>query len=299
MYLIVGATGPVGLGGEVCRLLRSEGRATRALVRRTSDTRTVERLRKIGVDLVEGDLKDPKSLKAACQGVRTVISTASMLVSRQPDDTVERVDGRGHQDLVDAAKASGVESFVYTSISGHIDREFPFRNAKRDVERYLQASGVSYTILRPTFYVEVWLSAIGGFDFANRRAAIYGEGMNKISWLSFYDVARFTLQCVDDPSARNTTFELGGPEALSPLEVVRIFEEVFRRAFEVEFVSEEALSEQMITGNDSWVRSLAGLRRCYADGDVIDMRGLAQRFLVPQTTVRHYAVRVLTSSHAA
>jgi hypothetical protein len=81
--------------------------------------------------------------------------------------------------------------------------------------------------------------------------------------------------------------------------VVRIFEEVFRRAFEVEFVSEEALSEQMITGNDSWVRSLAGLRRCYADGDVIDMRGLAQRFLVPQTTVRDYAVRVLTSSHAA
>jgi uncharacterized protein YbjT (DUF2867 family) len=136
-------------------------------------------------------------------------------------------------------------------------------------------------------------------NFANRRAAIYGEGMNKISWLSFYDVARFTLQCVDDPSARNTTFELGGPEALSPLEVVRIFEEVFRRAFEVEFVSEEALSEQMITGNDSWVRSLAGLRRCYADGDVIDMRGLAQRFLVPQTTVRDYAVRVLTSSHAA
>jgi uncharacterized protein YbjT (DUF2867 family) len=123
--------------------------------------------------------------------------------------------------------------------------------------------------------------------------------MNKISWLSFYDVARFTLQCVDDPSARNTTFELGGPEAVSPLDLVRIFEEVFRRAFEVEFVSEEALSEQMITGNDSWVRSLAGLRRCYADGDVIDMRGRAQRFLVPQTTVRDYAVRVLTSSHAA
>jgi uncharacterized protein YbjT (DUF2867 family) len=299
MYLIVGATGPVGLGGEVCRLLRSEGRATRALVRRTSDTRRVERLREIGVDLVEGDLKDPKSLKSACQGVRTVISTASMLVSQQPNDTVERVDGRGHQDLVDAAKASGVESFVYTSISGHIDREFPFRNAKRDVERYLQASGVSYTILRPTFYVEVWLSAIGGFDFANGRAAIYGEGMNEISWLSFYDVARLTLQCVDDPSARNTTFEVGGPEALSPLDVVRIFEEVFRRAFEVEFVSEEALSEQMISGSDSWVRSLAGLRRCYADGDVIDMRGLAPRFSVPQTTVRDYALRVLTSSHAA
>src|SRR5262249_820709 len=146
MDLVVGATGPVGLGGEVCRLLRAEGRPTRALVRRTSDARRVETLRTMGVELAEGDLKDPESLKRASQGVRTVTSTASIMVSRQADDTVERVDSRGHMDLVDVAKASGVESFVYTSFSGRIDREFPFRNAKRDVERHLKASGLPYTI---------------------------------------------------------------------------------------------------------------------------------------------------------
>jgi uncharacterized protein YbjT (DUF2867 family) len=50
-------------------------------------------------------------------------------------------------------KACGVESFVYTSFSGRIDRQFPFRNAKRDVEGHLKASGLTYTILRPTFYI--------------------------------------------------------------------------------------------------------------------------------------------------
>ena len=293
MDLVVGATGPVGLGSEVCRLLRAKGRPIRALVRRTSDASRVENLRKIGVELFEGDLKDPESLKRACEGVRGVISTASIMVSRQVDDTLERVDSRGQMDLIDVAKASGVESFVYTSFSGHIDREFPFRNAKRDVERHLTASGLAYTILRPTFYMEVWLSPIGGFDFARARASIYGDGKNKISWLSFYDVARFMMMCVDSPKARNATFELGGPEALSPLEVVRIFEDLSGRTFELTFISDQVLSEQQTTSNDSWVRSLAGLQRCYADGAVVDMRELTRQFPVTLTSVREYASRVL------
>jgi NADH dehydrogenase len=292
MYLIVGGTGPVGLGGEICRLLRSSGRPTRALVRPTSDARRTENLRKIGVELVQGDLKDRESLKLACQGVRCIISTASILVSRQPDDTVEAVDGHGQTDLIDIAKAGGVESFVYTSISGRIDRQFAFRDAKRGVERHLKGSGLSYTILRPTFYMEVWLSAIGGFDYAHRRATIYGEGRNRISWLSFYDVARFALMCLDSVGARNATFEIGGPEALSPLEVVNIFEDVWRHRFNVEFVSAQTLAEQESGGEDSWTRSIAGLRRCYADGDVIDMRALAERFPMTWTSVRDYAHRV-------
>ena len=293
MFLVVGATGPVGLGGEICRLLRSEGRPTRALVRRTSDARRTEILRNMGVELVEGDLKDPESLKAACRDVRGIISTASILVSRQPDDSVERVDGRGQRDLIDVAKASGVESFLYTSVSGGIWGAFPFRNAKREVEQHLRDSGLTYTILRPTFYMEVWLNPLGGFDFANARASIYGDGTNKISWLSFHDVARFALMCLDDQAAQNATFELGGPEALSPLEVVRIFEDVSGRAFELDFVSEQALAEQQAAGEDSWVRSVVGLRRVYAGGDVVDMRELSRRFPVTLTTVRDYAIRVL------
>jgi uncharacterized protein YbjT (DUF2867 family) len=296
MYLVVGATGPIGLGGEICRLLRAAGKPTRALVRPTADANRVANLRALGVDVVEGDLKNPHSLTAACQDVRAVISTASMLVSQQPDDTVERVDGRGQRDLIDVAKSCGVKSFVYTSFSGRIDREFPFRDAKREAERHLQASGLAYTILRPTFYMEVWLAPVGGFDYHNASAAIYGEGRNKISWLSFHDVARFTLVCLDDVRARNATFELGGPEALSPLEAVRIFEEVSERSFEIEFVSREQLSEQLAIGENSWVRSVAGLRRCYADGDIVDMRELTRQFPMTLTSVREHAIRVMGSA---
>src|SRR5262249_54071746 len=133
MYLVVGATGPVGLGGEICRQLRAAGKAVRALVRATAGAERVATLARIGVELATGDLKNPRSLREACQGIDTVISTASMMVSHREGDTVENVDGGGQHDLVDAAVAAGVESFLYVSFSSHIDRDFPFRNAKREV----------------------------------------------------------------------------------------------------------------------------------------------------------------------
>jgi hypothetical protein len=98
--------------------------------------------------------------------------------------------------------------------------------------------------------------------------------------------------------AHNATFEVGGPDALSPLEVVSIFEDVSGRVFELTFVPERALSEQHAAGNDSWVRSLAGLQGCYADGDVVDMRELTRHFPLTLTAVRDYASRVLMQARA-
>jgi NAD(P)H-binding len=86
----------------------------------------LQNLRSIGVELVEGDLKDRASLDAACKGIKALISPASMMVSRQPDDTVEQVDHLGQQNLVEAARATGAEHLLYVSFSGHIDRAFPF-----------------------------------------------------------------------------------------------------------------------------------------------------------------------------
>ena len=160
MYLVVGATGPVGLGGEICRQLRAAGKSVRALARPTANSERVAGLRSIGVEFVEGDLKDSASLDAACQGIHTVISSATTTVSRQPDDTIEAVDLAGQIQLVDAAKAAGVEHYLYVSFSGAIEGDFPLRNAKRGVEQHLKQRRLTYTILRPTYFMEVWLSPL-------------------------------------------------------------------------------------------------------------------------------------------
>ena len=87
MVLIVGATGMVG--GEVARLLAESGETVRALTRATSNPEKVARLRGLGAQIAQGDLKDPASLDAACRGVTAIISTASSTISRQQDDSIE------------------------------------------------------------------------------------------------------------------------------------------------------------------------------------------------------------------
>jgi uncharacterized protein YbjT (DUF2867 family) len=102
-----------------------------------------------------------------------------------------------------------------------LSREFFLQNAKRKVENALKESGMTYTILQPTFFMEVWLSPHLGFDHPNGKATIYGSGNNKISWISLRDVAAFAVASLDNEAAKNAEIELGGPDALSPLDVVK------------------------------------------------------------------------------
>jgi len=137
----------------------------------------VEALKGLGAELVQGDLRDRASLAAACQDIRAVISTASsMPFSYVPgENDPQRVDLEGVKDLIDVAKAAGVEHLVYTSFTHLVDLDCPLRNAKRQVEQHLMGSGLTYTILHPGVFMEVWLSPAVGFDAAGATARIYGR----------------------------------------------------------------------------------------------------------------------------
>ena len=86
---------------------------------------------------------------------------------------------------------------------------------------------------------------------------------------------------------------VGGPEALTPLEVVRIFEEESGRSFDVETIPEAKLREQFNFANDSLEKSFAGIMLQYAHGDAIDMRGQLESLPVRLTSVQEYARTVL------
>jgi len=284
MNLIVGATGI--LGSEICRLLAENRQPQRALVRRTSNPDKVAQLKALEAEVIIGDLKDRRSLDAACRGVTAVISTASSTLSRQEGDSIESVDREGQVNLVEAASAASVKHFVLISFP-NVDIDFPLQRAKRAVEDRLQRSGMSYTILQPTFFTEVWLSPALGFDPKNTKAQIYGSGSHKISWISFHDVAKFAVAALDPRLAPNAIIKLGGPEALSPLEAVQLAEQVVGKPIEVQHVPEEALRAQHSGATDSLQQSFAGLMLYYAGGDVIEMAETLRRFPIqPLKSVR-------------
>jgi uncharacterized protein YbjT (DUF2867 family) len=233
----------------------------------------------MGAAIVVGDLKDPASLDAACRGATAVCSTASSTLSQQAGDSIETVDGAGQIALVDAAARAGVGTFVLISFPSAVT-DFPLQSAKRAAEDRLQRSGVPYTILQPTFFSEVWLSPALGFDPANGTARIYGAGDRKISWISFRDVAAFAAAAMVRP-ATNGRIKLGGPEALSPLEVIGLAESIAGRSIAVQHVPEDALRAQLASATDSLQKSFAGLMLYYANGDVIDMRDAMRVLPVP------------------
>lgn len=291
MILVAGATGI--LGSEICRRLTTAGEQVRALVRPTSNPDAVARLRAMGAELAEGDLRDRASLDAACRGVSAVVSTATTVLSRQPGDGIAVTDQDGQLALVDAARAAGVERFVYVSVSGNLGGDDALTRAKRTVEQRLRESGMTYTILRPTFFTEIWLSPALGFDFPNARATIYGSGEQAMSWISLGDVAEFAVRGVRDPAAASAVIELGGPEALTPHDVVRVFEEEGGRPFELQHVPAEALEAQAAAATAELDRVFASLMLGYTRGDVVPMEETLRRFPVPLTTVREHARRVL------
>ena len=284
--LVAGATG--FLGSEICRQLLQNNTKVKGLVRATSDPTKVAQLKALGVETTIGDLKDKASLEKAMSGVSAVISTVSSTLSRQEGDSIQAVDDQGQMNLIDAAVGAGIGQFIYVSFCS-MSGEFPLQTAKRKVERHLEASGLDYTILLPTNFMDVWLGPALGFDAPNAKATIYGDGKKRVSWIAIKDVASFAVASLDNPKAMNNRIELGGPKALSPLEVVEIFEAKQGRKFELEFVPEAALKAQREAAEDPLSASFAALMLNVAKGSEIDMQPATTIFQLPLTAVNDFA----------
>jgi uncharacterized protein YbjT (DUF2867 family) len=283
--LVAGATG--FLGSEICHQLILKKNIVKGMVRSTSDANNVAELKASGVETIEGDLKDKVSLENALNGVSAIISTVASTRSRQEGDSIQTVDYEGQINLIDAAVKAGVKQLIY--ISFRELGECPLQTAKRKVEKHLAESGLNYTILQPTYFMEVWLSPVLGFDYPNAKATIYGEGNNKISWIAIKDVASFAVAALDNPAAANKIIELGGPEALSPLDAVNIFETVKGTKFALQFVPKEALKAQRDAAQDPLSESFATLMLGVVNGSEIDMKKTLNDFPIKLTSIIDYA----------
>jgi uncharacterized protein YbjT (DUF2867 family) len=282
LNLVVGATG--NLGGAVCEALLAQGKPVRAMVRASSDPARVRRLEQLGAEVVRGELRDPPSLASACDGAATVISGATT-ISSLGSDSITEVDRDGQLALVDAAADAGAAHFIYVSYTGHIDTDDPLTEAKRAVEERLRSTPMAFTILRPSYFMEGWLGAPLGWDLREGRARILGSGEQRVSWISARDVVAASVACVDNSNARGRTIELGGPEALSPLEVVRVAESIGGRKLTIETVPAQVLEQQASEAAGSDAAIFPSLMLCQTRGDEI---APAPEWLRPRTTVADY-----------
>jgi uncharacterized protein YbjT (DUF2867 family) len=221
MILIAGGTG--NLGTQVARLLSARGLDVRVLTRDSARARNLE-----GdfVEVIPGDVLDPRAVERAVAGASTVISAIHGFAGTG-DSNPQTVDRQGNSNLIQAAQRGTVEHFILVSIQGTTpDHPMELFRMKYVAEQELRASRLAWTIIRPTAYMETWAALLGEPLLRTGKTRIFGKGDNPINFVSVYDVARFVELAVVDPAMRGELVEVGGPENLSMEQVVQTFEAV-------------------------------------------------------------------------
>ena len=286
MVVVAGSTGLLGF--EICRRLRERRQSVRALVRVSSASERVTALRALECEIVTADLKNSGSLAPACAGADVVISTVTAITTAKEGDSFAATDGAGNINLVDAAVAARVKQFIFVSFDTNGMPDAPLVDAKRNVERHLQGSGLGYAILHPALFMESWLGPMLFADTVAGTATLYGNRDVGFRYVAVADVAEVAVRCVGNPTMRDAVIPFGGPQALTQRDALRIFEEAFAKRFTVTELPEAALEARWAAAPDPFSRSFAALMLGVARGAAAG-RELSPEFLMRMTTVREFA----------
>jgi len=207
--LIVGANGH--LGHVVVETALQEGYHVRA-----ADVK-IDRLDSMehpGLEKVQVDVTKKETLYSLMKGVWGVISTVG-LWRENPPFTFDSVDRQGNINLFEAAMEQSVRKVVYVSaLNAEKARKAKVLLAKRAVERYLENSGLDYTVFRPSGlfhdFVEVFKPQI-----LKGRVRAVGDGTLKMQPLSPKDLARCMVDALQNPKASFRIYDIGGPEQIT------------------------------------------------------------------------------------
>ncbi len=225
-------------------MLVARGHQVRALVR---DRRRASDLESLGVELVEGDLRDRAALDRAVQGIERVYNIAAMY--RQaglPNDTYRAVNALAVRDLIEASANAGVTRVMHCSTVGvHGDVEHPpadedaplrpgdvYQETKVEGERLAREAGerlgIEVTIARPTGIYGAGdrrlLKLFKGV--ARGRFPILGDGHIYYHLTYIDDLCEGFRLCAEAPGGAGRTYILAGGEVTTLNELVAIVAEV-------------------------------------------------------------------------
>jgi uncharacterized protein YbjT (DUF2867 family) len=198
VILVTGATGKVGR--EVVRQLSAAAVPLRALVR---DPVRASHIRLPGVEIAVGDLARPESLDAALAGVdRMFLCSAA-----DPGQVDLQRNG------IEAARRAGVQRVVKVSVAGGPDAGTQIGRWHWTTEKELEASGLGFTMLRPTLYMQQMLVYAPAIASSGAFAAPLGAG--EVAVVDARDVAAVAACALTEDGHDRKIYDLTGPEALS------------------------------------------------------------------------------------
>ena len=239
MILVTGATGTIG--SELLRQLAARGEKARALTRDPDHARVPD-----GVEVVRGDYHQPASVAAAMSGASALFAVGVLGPGDADADAA----------LVAAARAAGVRRIVKLSAIGTGDPALgPVSNWHLGGEQAVQASGLEWTILRPSSFASNTLSWAAAIHSGNPVPNMTGTGTQGV--IDPRDVSEVAAETLLAPGHTGRLYTLTGPELLTTADQAATLSEVLGRPVPTVDVPPDALRAQFLE---------AGMSETYAEG---------------------------------
>jgi uncharacterized protein YbjT (DUF2867 family) len=274
MILVTGATGTVG--STVVAALRAMGAEFRV------GARNPAKAPRLGVPVVELDWDRPQTIEPAFAGVERVFLLAPV-TDREPEYGAAAAAAAGRAGVRHLVKLSVIDA----------DAEPGYRIGRmhRATERAIEASGIAWTMLRPTSFAQNFVNHYGVDPHRNCPVYLpHGEG--GASWIDVRDVGECAARVLTESGHEGRAYTLTGGEAVTTADAIAILGEALGRRYEYVDVPEDAAKEAMRTrGAPEWmVEALAELNGFIKHGQHLAVSPAVNQLLGrPPRTFRQYA----------
>lgn len=247
MILITGATSDIGQ--KLCQLLSENKKPFRAMCRKEEQ---LEQFRKRGIDAVLGNFENPESLKAAMQGCICLFLTSP--------PTQNQV--QCEKNAIDIAKQEGIAYIVKISASdANLKSSVPWAKSHAEIDHHLRNSGMEWTILKPTAFMQNFLSLSKPIS-KGILPQVAGNG--QVGYIDAQDIASVAFSVLAENHHKRATYYLNGPEMLEMKEIaLKLSETLGRRVRYVNLPSFVFRILLRFYGASRWVAN--GLIEQYAE----------------------------------
>lgn len=279
IILVTGATGHQG--NAVTRYLLKDGWKVRALTRHPQSPEALK-LKESGVEINQGDFEDISSLNKAFEGVYGVFSI------QQPLEYGVESEIQQGKAAVDAAMRANVKHFIYSSYAGAEEQPgVPFIDSKWEIEQYIRKSGLNWTIFRPVFFMEYFLSPenkqhiMNGYvrlaiDSEMPLQLISVEDIGAIVAIAFKNPELYTAKAIDiagdeltgnqiadtlsKATGKNVSFEQIDVDTIhgQGADFSMLFDWLNRKGFSANIPAVKNLYPQLLSFED-WIKKIAGI----------------------------------------
>lgn len=240
---ISGGTGFVG--GHLCRELLSRGHTLRLL------THSAKASVPAATEFVSGDVTSSESCLKGAAGCDAVINLVGIIREfPQRDITFERLHVEAARNMIAAARQNGITRYLQMSALGSRAAAVSgYHRSKYAAEELVTASGLDYTIFRPSLIFgpeDAFVNMIAGFIRSISAVPVIGNGKYRLQPIAVDDVAKCFALALEKPETIGKGYNICGPDRLSYLEIVDAVAKALGRYFVLK-IKNPLLLMQLVT----------------------------------------------------